>query len=394
MTIKTNWLRRNALRLAAATATLIFGGLLACGGGGGGGGASVQPSPEPITTPADTTDPVITVIGSLNQTVEQGSIYTDSGARAIDEVDGSITVDASEIVTDEVGVFFVTYTATDRSGNSATATRTVTVIAASPTTPTTPTTPVGPRAIDSEKWFHQTRLPDGNSWYNGEIQHYTDRIENAYVSDGTLKIAAIRESFTDQNRTKQFTSARLNSKYAFTYGRVDVRAKLPQGVGTWPAIWTLGQNIAENGGYWETQGFGTVGWPACGEIDIMEHWGRDQNMVSSALHTPSSFGGTFNKGQQYIDTASTEFHVYSLDWNADRMIFSVDGVEHYTYAPNDKNSDTWPFDAPQYLLLNFAIEPTIANSFNEDEMEIDYVRVYAPNASASANPVWADEFNN
>ena len=126
----------------------------------------------------------------------------------------------------------------------------------------------------------------------------------------------------------------------------------------------------------------------------MEHWGKNQNYISSALHTPSSHGGTVNVDGQYIDTVSTEFHVYSLDWNADRMIFSVDGVEHYTYAPNDKNSATWPFDADQYLLLNFAIEPSIASSFNEGEMEVDYVRVYAPNASSSANPIWADEFNN
>lgn len=208
----------------------------------------------------------------------------------------------------------------------------------------------GLEAIDSEKWFHQTLLPDGNGWYNNEVQHYTNRIENSYVSDGTLKIVAKRESFTDQSRTKQFTSARLNSKYAFTYGRVDVRAKLPEGNGTWPAIWTLGQNITENGGYWETQGFGTSPWPYSGEIDIMEHWGREQNYVSSALHTPSSYGGTINKGEQYIPTTATEFHTYSVDWNADRMIFSVDGVEHYTYAPEDKDTFTWPFDSPQYLL--------------------------------------------
>jgi beta-glucanase (GH16 family) len=127
----------------------------------------------------------------------------------------------------------------------------------------------------------------------------------------------------------------------------------------------------------------------------MEHWGsREQNYVSSALHTPSSAGNTVNVGDQYIATASTEFHVYSLDWNADRMIFSVDGNPHYTYAPNDKNASTWPFDADQYLLLNFAIEPSIADSFDQGEMEVDYVRVYAPNASSSATPVWADEFNN
>ena len=124
-----------------------------------------------------------------------------------------------QTVADEVGVYTVTYTATDTLAIR-TATRTVTVIAASPTR-----LPHWPPAIDSEKWFHQTRLPDGNGWYNGEIQHYTNRIENAYVSDGTLKIVAIRESFTDQNRTKQFTSARLNSKYAFTYGRVDVKSQ-------------------------------------------------------------------------------------------------------------------------------------------------------------------------
>ena len=386
MTMKTNWLRSTALRLSAVTATIIFGGLLACGGGGGG---SMQTSPEPVTIPADTTAPVITVVGSLSLTIEQGSSYEDSGARATDAVNGTVTVTTSGAVADAVGEYRLTYTATDDSGNTATATRTVTVVAATSNEPT------GPQAIDSEKWFHQTRLPNGGSWYNGEIQHYTNRTENAYVSDGTLKIVAIRESFTDQGVTKQFTSARLNSKYAFTYGRVDVRAKLPQGAGTWPAIWMLGKNITENGGYWQTQGFGTVGWPASGEIDIMEHWGsREQNYVSSALHTPSSSGNTVNVAGQYVATVSTEFHVYSLDWNADRMIFSVDGVEHYTYAPNDKNLDTWPFDTDQYLLLNFAIEPSIASSFNEGEMEVDYVRVYAPNASSSANPVWADEFNN
>jgi beta-glucanase (GH16 family) len=380
MTMKPIWLRPNLLRLSAATATILFGGLLACGGG------SMQTSPEPVTILADTTAPVITVIGSLSLTIQQGSSYADSGARANDAVDGSVTVATSGTVANAVGVYTVTYTATDKSGNPATATRTVTVVA---------DTLTGPQAMDSEKWFHQTRLPDGNSWYNGEIQHYTNRIENAYVSDGTLKIVAIRESFTDQGRTKQFTSARLNSKYAFTYGRIDVKAKLPQGFGTWPAIWMLGKNITENGGYWQTQGFGTVGWPASGEIDIMEHWGsREQNYVSSALHTPSSAGNTVNVGDQYIATASTEFHVYSLDWNADRMIFSVDGNPHYTYAPNDKNASTWPFDADQYLLLNFAIEPSIADSFDQGEMEVDYVRVYAPNASSSATPVWADEFNN
>ena len=253
----------------------------------------------------------------------------------------------------------------------------------------------GAQTVDSNKWFHQTRLPNGDGWYNNEAQHYTNRTENAYVSDGTLKIVAIRERFTDQNRTKQFTSARLNSKYAFTYGRVDVRAKLPKGKGTWPAIWTLSKNIAENGGYWQTQGFGTHQWPAAGEIDIMEHWGKNQNYVSSALHTQSSSGNTVNVDGQSVATVSSEFHIYSLDWNADRMIFSVDGKAHYRYRPEQKNAATWPFDSPQYLLLNFAIEGQhISADFTEDQMEVDYVRVYAANASPSAQPLWADEFNN
>lgn len=237
----------------------------------------------------------------------------------------------------------------------------------------------GNGAIDATKWHHQTLLPNGSSWYNGEIQHYTDREDNSSVSGGILKIIAKKESFTDQGVTKEYTSARLNSKFAFTYGRVVVRAKLPTGGGTWPAIWMLGKNINEPGGYW-ADAHGTVNWPACGEIDIMEHWGDNQNYVQSAMHTPSSFGGTINKGGQVIPTASTEFHVYELIWTPERMIFSVDGVEHYVYHPDDRNSNTWPFDADQYLLLNIAIEADIDAAFTESSMDIDYVRVYQESA--------------
>ncbi|SNR80078.1 family 16 glycosylhydrolase [Dokdonia pacifica] len=229
--------------------------------------------------------------------------------------------------------------------------------------------------IEATKWHHQTLLPNGNSWYNGEIQHYTNRIENSFVSDGTLKIVAKKEIFTDQGSTKTHTSARLNSKFAFTYGYVEIRAKLPIGIGTWPAMWTLGQNITEPGGYWyETNG--EVSWPACGEIDIMEHWGTNQNYVQSAMHTPSSFGDTVNKGGQTIATASSAFHIYGLEWTPDRMVFSVDGTTHYIYEPSVQNANTWPFDAPQYLLLNVAILPEILDSFTESALEIDYVRVF------------------
>lgn len=234
----------------------------------------------------------------------------------------------------------------------------------------------GTGAIDTSKWFHQTQLPSGGSWYNGEIQHYTDRTANASVAIGQLNLIAKKEQYTNQGHTKQYTSARLNSKFAFKYGRVEVRAKLPRGAGTWPAIWMLGKNINETGAYWETQGFGTTGWPACGEIDIMEHWGTNQNYVSSATHTPSSFGGTINHGGQTISTVSSQFHIYALEWTADKLVFSVDSVVHFVYQPTLKDASTWPFDAPQYILLNIAIEPGIVASFIEDTMEIDYVRVY------------------
>jgi beta-glucanase (GH16 family) len=234
----------------------------------------------------------------------------------------------------------------------------------------------GNGAIDDDKWFHQTQLPQDGSWFNGEIQHYTDRIENARVENGVLKLEARREDFADQGHIKAFTSARLNSKFAFQYGRVEIRAKLPSGPGTWPALWLLGKNINEDGGYWDNEGFGTTPWPACGEIDIMEHWGTNPGYVSSATHTPSSFGGTINVGEQYLPTYASEFHVYSLEWTAEKLVFAVDGTEHFTYDPADKNADTWPFDAEQYFLFNVAILPTIAPDFTSSAMEVDYIRVY------------------
>ena len=231
-------------------------------------------------------------------------------------------------------------------------------------------------AINSTNWHHQTQLPSGGSWYNGEIQHYTNRQDNSYVSGGNLYIVGKKETFTDQGHTKQYTSARLNSKFTFQYGKVEVRAKLPSGVGTWPAIWMLGKNINEDGGYWDNQGFGTTAWPACGEIDIMEHWGTNQNYVQSATHTPSSSGATVNHGGQSISTASTGFHTYTLEWYTDKLVFKVDNATHYTYEPATRDASTWPFDAEQYILFNFAILPSIDAGFTQDDIEIDYVRVY------------------
>ena len=223
-------------------------------------------------------------------------------------------------------------------------------------------------SVSEEKWFSEIVPPNNGSWFNNEVQHYTDRIDNAYISDGTLKIAAKKEGYTAFNSTKSYTSARLNSKFSFTYGRIEVRAKLPEAGGTWPAIWTLGSNIT------------SVGWPSCGEIDIMEHVGNNVGAISSALHTPSSNGNTVNIGRIDIPDATTAFHVYAVDWTAEKMDFYVDDTLYYTFNPEVKNSSTWPFDANQFILLNIAMGGTLGGNidtdFNEAIMEIDYVRVF------------------
>jgi beta-glucanase (GH16 family) len=108
----------------------------------------------------------------------------------------------------------------------------------------------------------------------------------------------------------------------------------------------------------------------------MEHWGNNQNYVQSATHTPSSFGSTVNIGGRVIPTASTEFHIYTLEWLPKKLVFSVDGIVHFTYNPVDKNPDTWPFTAEQYLLMNVAIQNNIFPGFTQGAMEVDYVRVY------------------
>ena len=236
--------------------------------------------------------------------------------------------------------------------------------------------------VDSGNWFQQTQLPDGVSWFSGEVQHYTNRIENSSVNAGLLNIVAKKESFTDQGVTKEYTSARLNSKFAFKYGRVDVRAKVPIGAGTWPAIWMLGKNINEPGAYFYTQGFGTTNWPACGEIDMMEHGifpSQNINYVQSTLHTPSSFGNSVNNGGIVASDLQNNYHIYSMNWSPYQISFLLDNVIYYTYNPAIKDANTWPFDKEQYLLLNIAmggVAGTIPSNFTQAQMDIDYVRVY------------------
>ncbi|OIQ41297.1 MAG: hypothetical protein BM563_01020 [Bacteroidetes bacterium MedPE-SWsnd-G1] len=218
---------------------------------------------------------------------------------------------------------------------------------------------------NDSNWDYNIGTGSGG-WGNSESQYYTDRSDNVKIEDGLLKIIAKKESFSGAS----YTSARLltQDKYEFTYGKVEVKAKLPEGGGTWPAIWMLGANID------------AVSWPACGEIDIMEHVGNNQNVVSSALHNPSSFGNTTNKGEKTIATASSEFHVYAVDWMPKKMVFSVDGIPFYTYSPGSKNTENWPYTEDQFIILNVAMGGSFGGaidpSFIESTMEVDYVRVY------------------
>lgn len=239
----------------------------------------------------------------------------------------------------------------------------------------------GSGAINTTKWHHQTQLPAGGNWFNGEAQHYTNLTSNSFVQNGNLHIVAKKENYTDQGITKEYTSARLNSKFAFKYGRVDVRAKLPLEQGTWPAIWMLGKNVNEDGAFFDAN-FGTTNWPACGEIDIMEHGitpSQPVNYIQSAIHTPSSYGSTVNIGGTIATDLANQFHVYSVNWSPNQLSFLLDGVVFYTYNPSNKNASNWPFDLDQYLLLNIAmggVAGTINPSYTQSEMVIDYVRVY------------------
>lgn len=216
-----------------------------------------------------------------------------------------------------------------------------------------------PGTPNASKWGYDL---GAGGWGNSEQQYYTSRTDNAVISDGTLKITAKKESYSGSN----YTSARLLSKgkFDFKYGKVEVRAKLPAGIGTWPAIWMLGSNIS------------TVGWPACGEIDIMEHVGAQLNKIYGTVHHPGHSGGNADGGTTNIANATTDFHRYGVEWTASTIKFSVDDVVFYTF----NNSSSLPFNNNFFVILNVAMGGTfggtIDSAFTSATMEIDYVRVY------------------
>lgn len=214
-------------------------------------------------------------------------------------------------------------------------------------------------APDPAKWGYDI---GGGGWGNNELEYYTSRPENVVVSNGTLIILAKKENFSGS----QYTSARLLSKdkFSFKYGKVDIRAKLPAGGGTWPAIWMLGSNIS------------TVNWPACGEIDIMEHLGNQLNKIYGTLHHPGHSGANGDGSNVTIANATTEFHKYTLEWSAATIKLLVDDAVFFTFA----NNPALPFNQNFFLILNIAIGGNFGGAvdpaFTSGAMEIDYIRVY------------------
>lgn len=227
-----------------------------------------------------------------------------------------------------------------------------------------------PTSIWSDE-FNTDGAPDSNKWtlqiwdpgrVNNELQSYTNRPKNVIVEGGVLKIKAIREKYGNGD----FTSARLesNGKFDFTYGKIVIRAKVPTGVGTWPAVWMLGSNI------------GTVGWPACGEIDILESVGKNPNQNHSSLHSPGRSGNTPDTGIIKVPNDNTEFHIYTADWRADYIKFSVDDEVYYTFI----NSNKFPFNKNFFLIVNVAMGGVwggpVDPNFTSSALEVDYIRVF------------------
>ncbi len=213
--------------------------------------------------------------------------------------------------------------------------------------------------LDTTNWSHETAQP---GWVNNELQHYTN--DNVELSDGKLLIIAKKEN-------NEYTSARLitKGKRTFTYGLVEIKAKIPQGTGTWPALWMLGQNIDE------------VGWPACGELDIMEHVGKHPHFIHSTVHNPSGYGATPYTGILEIKNPFDKFHIYGMEWTKEFVAFYIDGKLVYRYKPDVKNANTWPFDKPCFLIFNVAIGgdwggPDVDANLFPAIMTVDWVKVY------------------
>jgi beta-glucanase (GH16 family) len=227
-------------------------------------------------------------------------------------------------------------------------------------------------APDPAKWKLET---GGNGWGNRELEYYTNRPKNAYVEKGNLIITAIKENYAGPDGVKrEYTSARLNTadKFDQKFGRFEARIKIPYGQGIWPAFWLLGNDI------------GRLGWPICGEIDIMENIGKEPSIVHGTIHGPGYSGDkgigspfTFKDGR-FTD----DFHVYAIEWEPEAIRFYVDGNLYATRTPHDlPENATWVYNHRFFVILNLAVgggwpgNPDKTTQFPQT-MLVDYVRVY------------------
>jgi beta-glucanase (GH16 family) len=233
-------------------------------------------------------------------------------------------------------------------------------------------------AVDASKWARES---GGNGWGNQELEYYTTRPENAFHQGGNLVIKAIQEKYTGADGvTRDYTSARLKTlgKFSQKYGRFEARIKIPQGQGMWPAFWMLGDDIA------------TIGWPKCGEIDIMENIGKEPALVHGTIHGPG-YSGDKGIGSPFSlpDNArfADDFHVYAVEWEPKAIRFYVDDHLYATRTPAELPKDVkWVYDHPFFMLLNVAVggswpgSPDATTQFPQT-MLVDYVRVYKRSGS-------------
>ena len=205
-------------------------------------------------------------------------------------------------------------------------------------------------------------LGNNNGWGNNELENYTSNAENAYVQGGYLNITAIKEN----SNGFAYSSARIvtENKVAFKYGTVLMRAMLPTGGGTWPALWMLGADYATNP------------WPACGEMDIMEEIGNNPGVIYGTLHYPGHSGANGNGATTKTTSPNTTFHVYGLQWSPLQVQITVDGVVYQTV----QNNSSLPFNANFFFIFNVAMGGdfggTVDPNFTSSTMQVDYVRVY------------------
>lgn len=225
------------------------------------------------------------------------------------------------------------------------------------------------KTLDTANWNYEIGT-GGNGWGNNELEYYTSRPQNIFLSDGNLIIEARKESYNGSN----YTSARITTqnKQQFTYGRIDIRARLPVQPGMWPALWMLGSNIS------------SVGWPQCGETDIMELIGKNAHQVIGSFHWKKSDGseGTFNNSYTLpTGDFSQQFHVFSLLWSKDSLQILVDDIPYVKASRADLTDGTYPFDSPFFFIFNVAVggnwpgPPDNTTQFPQ-RMFVDYVRVF------------------